>query len=338
MNELKTLLEGIYGFKQLYHPLELKGFEDWHVVRPGNRFRPIRRTLASLGIGAGATHIDIGCNAGGLCRDLSKFGLESIGYDIDATCIKAANLINSLAPDLPKPPKFALGQWRGESADVITCLSVFHRFFETQSATLLATYKQMAASSRVFITDCVVEPAETCRKWTVQGFRAWLLEHCRKPVYVLDTSDTRPLFVVTELPIVRDYGEHYERLKASALSQRTASMPSWQFPAWFGVNLQTMEHFPLFSDFEAGRPVGKGHPYIEQYLMRQLGHSRQKATALVKSRKDMFESIRANGIQVPVEVVLDEFGVRRLDGHHRATCALVLGLKIPLLIFDMVNP
>src|SRR5512145_1874619 len=49
-----------------------------------------RRTVASLGLPAGSTVVDLACGTGDLCRELSARGLRPIGVDLSYGMLAAA--------------------------------------------------------------------------------------------------------------------------------------------------------------------------------------------------------------------------------------------------------
>lgn len=215
--ELAELLRSIYGGKILYQEIEHPHFDGWTVTRP-SRFESIWRTCVSL-LATSGTHIDVGSNTGGVCRSFSRYGFQSTGFDTDERCIDISNLANRVIPGLQSPPSFICGEWDGQECDVMTCLSVFHSFHNKPLGPRLPEiHRAMADASRVFITDCVVVPSYDCKVWTVDDFATWLREATGKQVYLIGGTDVRPLFVATDLPVMRNLTEDFVALKTFVLS------------------------------------------------------------------------------------------------------------------------
>src|SRR5688572_20883088 len=66
-----------------------------------------RRTVASLGLPAGSTVVDLACGTGDLCRELASRGLRPIGVDLSFGMLAAARttapLVHGDALRLPLP-------------------------------------------------------------------------------------------------------------------------------------------------------------------------------------------------------------------------------------------
>jgi len=336
--KLAKLLYSIYGWKHLYQDVEHPYFGDWAVARSAARFAPMWRTCKSLGT-TGGTHVDIGCNTGRITRQFAAFGFDSVGFDTSKTCVEVCNEANTVLISKGKRPEFVHGKWDGRPCDVMTCLSVFHSFFRKgKEDAHRETYRKMAAQSKVLITDCVVDPKEYCMNWEkVEDFAKWLTSACGKPVYLLDFSDRRPLLVVTDLPVVRNLTEPVPPMKEAALNVSDVVVTGDEFSRWIGRDLRKMPHFDLFLDIHRGNKLDLNHRYVRDYLYADLKYPEKAATATLKHRTALFNDIKDNGIQNPIWVVLDEYGIRRVDGHHRATISIVLDRAVTVKLYDMTG-
>jgi demethylmenaquinone methyltransferase/2-methoxy-6-polyprenyl-1,4-benzoquinol methylase len=103
-----------------------------------------RKTVASLGLGSGATVLDVACGTGDLCRDLAHAGLRPIGVDFSAGMLAsartAAPLVRGDALRLPFP---------AGSVGGITCGFALRNFvsldaFFAESARVLRTGGRVA--------------------------------------------------------------------------------------------------------------------------------------------------------------------------------------------------
>ena len=76
-----------------------------------------RRTVASLGLPAGSTVLDLACGTGDLCRELSTRGLRPIGVDLSYGMLAAARttapLVHGDALRLPMPSASVAGATSG---------------------------------------------------------------------------------------------------------------------------------------------------------------------------------------------------------------------------------
>ena len=336
LTELADILRGIYGRKALYQEMEHPHFDGWSVARP-SRFEPIWRACVSLRVMDG-THIDVGCNTGGVCRSFARRGFLSTGFDTDARCVDVSLRANEVMPKLRLHPSFVHGEWDGRKCDVMTCLSVFHSFHnKSLGPQLPGIYRAMADKSQVLVTDCVVVPSYGCKVWTVEDFAQWLKDATGKEVYLMGGNDVRPLFAVTNLKVQRNLTESFPGLKDKALSVTNHEVGALDVATWAGFDVASLPHRFLFRDLAAGRKVGVAHRYATNFLLVGPKVSNDAAKAIIAKRKEMLESIRADGIKHMVEVVIDEFGTRRVDGHHRISAAFVLGIKVPVTVYDLTG-
>ena len=86
------------GKEWAYQPIELPEFSNWKVVRTDTqeRCRLLVDTCAREGLpNAHSTYLDVGCNTGLFCYQMSRAGFHATGVDIAAIEIEVARLMST---------------------------------------------------------------------------------------------------------------------------------------------------------------------------------------------------------------------------------------------------
>lgn len=86
------------GKEALYQPVELPACSNWRVIRKDSeaRFQLIRRACEAVGLPSGDnSYLDIGCNTGFFCYQMSTIGFRSTGVDVMECDIKLARLLST---------------------------------------------------------------------------------------------------------------------------------------------------------------------------------------------------------------------------------------------------
>ena len=86
------------GKKCVYQPVELAECSGWNVIRGDShkRFQVVRKICADQGLPSrNSTYLDVGCNTGFFCHNMSKVGFQSTGVDVTAKDIAVARLLGT---------------------------------------------------------------------------------------------------------------------------------------------------------------------------------------------------------------------------------------------------
>ena len=86
------------GEERTYQPIELPECGSWGLVREDTRrrYQLIKKICAREGLpSAHSSYLDIGCNTGFFCHQMSKAGFKSTGVDVVANDIEVARLLST---------------------------------------------------------------------------------------------------------------------------------------------------------------------------------------------------------------------------------------------------